>query len=308
MQGRTGARTSTPNGGKLHRKVLTIITATFFSSTLVALAGGSAPTSSGATTPAGQGALKLTTTLAGKTALPTRVHWVARIDMPSADVPQFPANLVDHVDFKIDGVTRWVSKAFPYTYAGWGNYLVTTFLTPGKHTFTTEVTSTDGRKASETVVASVSKPSAPPAALAGRWMIQRKGFPVDAAGNSLDGRWDLVFDEIGAWVLDPTGSGAVDGVRIEGDTVILYGGITMGPRELGVSAYGHKDIVGGLCGNGGETVLRVFDATFKWSVQGDKLTLRAINPACMGEEVNLWTGTWTRTSGGAPRGPLLLGK
>lgn len=57
----------------------------------------------------------------------------------------------------------WTSRA--HAYGGQAGYLITTFLAPGKHTFTPEVTTVDGHTASATVVASVGEVPAPPAAL-----------------------------------------------------------------------------------------------------------------------------------------------
>ena len=81
----------------------------------------------------------------------------------------FPPHRVKEVDFLIDGRLGWVEKKTPYVYADDGNWLVTSILTPKKHTFSVRVVSTTGTVVSDTVTARVVAPPPPPAKLAGTW-------------------------------------------------------------------------------------------------------------------------------------------
>ena len=76
---------------------------------------------------------KVRSTLDGKTALPHRIHWVA--------FPSLPRKQVAEVAFVIDGgKPRWIEHNPPYTYGDDRGYLVTSWLSPGRHRFTVRVT------------------------------------------------------------------------------------------------------------------------------------------------------------------------
>ena len=132
---------------------------------LVAAAALAAGCSSGhaATVPPSESPARLTvtSTLDGHTALPSRIHWQAFASVPAAHISK--------VDFLIDGWLSWEETTSPYVYGRDGNWLVTSFLRPGEHTFTVRVITTDGHMATETMKASVTAPAAPPAALARTW-------------------------------------------------------------------------------------------------------------------------------------------
>ena len=233
------------------------------------------------------GPFKVTSSLEGTSTLPTRVKWLVTSGVDVWDI--------ESVTFLIDGKTRWVERGSPYEYGGAAErYLITTWLTPGKHTFTSKVTTLDGRTALNTVTATVAKPPAPPAALAGMWARTRTD-----ANPQLSGRWNIIFDEVGAWVTDPQSSGVVEHIRVAGNVISVSVPIQMGLDHIGVPAYGAKVIFGHLCEDEAGS-----DGTFRWSVQGDRLTLRAIRPGC-GNRQSLWEGTWTRVKNPPPRGPLL---
>ena len=87
--------------------------------------------------------LSVTSTLDGHTALPARIHWQA--------FPSTPAGRVAKVDFLIDGQLAWEETTTPYFYGRDGNWLVTSFLTPGEHAFTVKVITTGGQTATSTV-------------------------------------------------------------------------------------------------------------------------------------------------------------
>ena len=69
----------------------------------------------------------VTSTLAGKKVLAHRIRWIGR--------PNLPAAQVSIVEFVIDGKVRWDEGTPPYTYGDDRNWLVTSWLTPGRHSF-----------------------------------------------------------------------------------------------------------------------------------------------------------------------------
>src|ERR1700758_1118777 len=72
--------------------------------------------------------LTVTSTLDGHTVLPPRI--------PGQAFSTVPAAHISRVDYLIDGRLSWVETRTPYFYGRDGNWLVTSFLTPGAHTFT----------------------------------------------------------------------------------------------------------------------------------------------------------------------------
>ena len=97
----------------------------------------------------------VTSTLDGHTVLPHRIHWQA--------FASTPAGHISKVDYLIDGRLSWVETLTPYFYGRDGNWLVTSFLTSGEHTFTVRAFTPDGRTATDTVKASVPpRPPRPP--------------------------------------------------------------------------------------------------------------------------------------------------
>ena len=144
--------------------------------------------------------LKVTSSLDGKTVLPHRISWMA---FPTIPTPQVKA-----VDYLIDGKLRWIGDASPSTYSDTGGYLVTSWLTPGLHTFTVRVIATDGDTASDTVTARVLPAPVPPATLVGSWQrtINRANAPTPgSAGNPTDtitpdGTYTITFSR--KWIED----------------------------------------------------------------------------------------------------------
>src|SRR6266496_591736 len=110
---------------------------------------------------------KVGSTLAGKTVLPHRIHWLG--------FPRIAESKVKEVDFLIDGKVRWVEHHAPYTYGYDENYLVTSWLTPSLHNFTTRAIATDGRRGTTSTTARVLPAKPPPAKLAGSWKRSVKG-------------------------------------------------------------------------------------------------------------------------------------
>jgi hypothetical protein len=148
--------------------------------------------------------LRVVSTLDGKTVLPLRIHWVAR--------PQVALTKVKEIDFLIDGRLGWVEHGTPYVYADDGNWLVTSFLAPGKHTFVVRMVMKDGRKSEDTVRARVVAAPAPPAALAGTW--QRTVTPDDVKKATSGqppppGSWKIAIRSRGWVMTDPQGGGGM---------------------------------------------------------------------------------------------------
>ena len=232
---------------------------------------------------------KVTSTLDGKTVLPHRIHWLA--------YPKLPRSTKVKVEFLIDGKVLWVERDFPYTYSEDGGYLVTSWLTPGKHRFTVRATTVpDGRVAEDAVVARVLPAPDPPAALAGTWerTPDVKGHPTFPAGT-----YKLVFER--RWIqerfpgkFDPAkthanGPGTGQGLIEDNDW-------DPGPSTFHVQGavvfkrFDRNDPEGGSsCNYGGP------GTDYSWSVDGNTLTLEPVDgkDPCAPRGF-LWTGEWTR--------------
>lgn len=266
--------------------------------TLAAALAGSGPAMAKAL-PSGRTAksAQLTTTLDGRKVLPLRVRWLAH--------PPGKASAVADVRFFIDGKLRWIEHGAPYNFGsddlkGHLGWLVTSWLSPGRHRFTVQARLKDGRKLHDTVVARVIQAPPPPTELAGRW--RRTLTDDDLAkvdprlvGNMPIGVWDRVFDRIGSWDLDPLGTGVVQHVRIRAGTMKVDAPIWMTPvinDQTTLVRYGHRNIAGiygavGGCRDDGPV------ATYRWSVANNQLTLTPTDDACLLRKA-VWTGTWTR--------------
>ena len=208
--------------------------------------------------PASAAKLTVTSTLDGLTALPHRIHWQA-FPRPSADVTE--------VDYLIDGKQLWVEHISPYFYGDDGNYLVTSFLAPGAHTFTVRAIDASGHVATDTVTATVPVAPRPPTALAGTW----KGFVNQVPAGSCSpgpcppaGDWRLVISPIGWQVYDTAGGGGLY------DVVYLSPGLA--EIRTGMAA-GHQNTDGNAwCNMGagdrpaGRPPVRV-----RWTVHGNLL-------------------------------------
>src|SRR5215831_20537181 len=104
----------------------------------------------------------VTSSLDGKTVLPLRSHWIA---YPQIDPSQ---GQVTEVDYLIDGFHAWTAHSSPWYFGDNSNWLVTTILKPGLHTFTVRAVVAD-KVAVDKVQARVAAPPKPPARLAGSW-------------------------------------------------------------------------------------------------------------------------------------------
>ena len=249
-----------------------------------------------AASPAGASpALKVTSTLDGMTTLPSRIRWVATTN----------PRIVSEVDYLIDGKVIWIEHQWPYVFGGDDNgtnrgYLVTTWLSPGAHRFTVRATAIGGATATKTVTAKVHAPPAPPAALRGAWTrtvtsADLARFPQEN-GPSPPGQWELVFDNVAAWELDPVGSGRIYQYGVHGTTLNVYAPIQEAPlinNGTGISRYGHVNLGDVDCNASGPF------GSYRWSVSAKTLTLTPIHEGCPDRE-DVWAGQWTLSSPNPP--------
>jgi hypothetical protein len=189
----------------------------------------------------------VTSTLDGHTTLPHRIHWQAFPGAPSADIAE--------VDFLIDGHQLWVEHNTPYFYGDDGNYLVTSFLTPGQHTFTVRAVTTGGQAATDTVTATVAAAPRPPASLAGTW----KGYVKQTSPGAMpSGYWRLVISPAGWQVYDTAGGGGLyDVAYLAPGRAEIRTGMATGHPGTDLNAW---------CNDAPGTPARV-----RWTVTGGKL-------------------------------------
>ena len=223
---------------------------------------------------------KVKSTLAGKKVLPLRAHWLG--------YPSLPESKVTEVAFLIDRKLRWIEHHKPYTYGGLDgdNYLVTSWLKPGRHIFTVRATATDGRKASTTTIARVLPAPSPPPALANtHW---KRTLTKDQLGPSTPaGDWSLRIDEKGWKIGDPRGdTNFIDVAYLGPHLLQSRGGIWTKPHG-----------VGHVGGNGWCEDTNV-PVDYGWSVAADVLTMTLVGPDRCGDpgdsQSQVWAGSWTR--------------
>ena len=243
-----------------------------------------------AATPLALGSAKTPTfsvgsSLDGKQVLPIRSHWLGYTDLPSAQV--------DRVEFVIDGTVRWIEQGAPYLYAadhdgkdlGW---LVTTWLSPGRHRFVVRVVDKTGQSAQRAVTARVVAPPTPPRLLAeGTW--QRVDRPSEL----------LWFDRVGVTHAGADGTGVIHEYEIRGSAMSVYGVVVAGVQEIDhgrctgngckrVKRLGRTfEIAGNDCSYAGPF------GRYRWSLIGDRLTLKIIREGCRGRGGFL-AHTWRR--------------
>jgi hypothetical protein len=274
---------------------------------VVTLAMG-ACSSSSTSTPSGPtpahsssaGAFTVASTLDGHAALPQRIQWQAN--------PSIPPDRVQEVDFLIDGRVAWIEHDAPYIFGGDDNganrgYLITTWLSPGRHVFVAKATDTSGRSVSNTTTARVLPSAQPPAGLRGMWtrVITAKEIAAitgsaPTAGAPPPGRWELAFDSVGAWYLDPMGSGIAHDLIVRANTLTIDAPIQMAPFDNGQStttAYGHTNIGGTDCTPAGCAC-----DTYRWSRSGDALTLAVLH--CRIAAGRFLNGVWIRAARQVP--------
>ncbi len=215
--------------------------------------------------------------LDGKTVLPLRIHWIAHSQLPSAQVRE--------VDFLIDGRLGWVEKKTPYVYGDDGNWLVTSLLTPRKHTFTVRVVSKSGTVVSDTVTARVVAPSPPPSKLAGTWSRIVTAADVQKATSGQPpppGRWKVTIEKAGWHMTDPQNGGGLFDVAYLSTTRLQMRPTIESPPFPNPSN-------GGFCGD--TDPLATWTATV--SSDGKSLTIGPATKDPCGDRLAILQGTWT---------------
>jgi hypothetical protein len=233
-------------------------------------------------------AFTIRSSLDGKTVLPQRVRWIA---YPSAPV-LFPG-----VEFLIDGKVVFDNRLPPYAFGADGRdestgkvntgYLVTSWLTPGKHTFTVRARGQGANRnktATHSVVARVLQRKAPPAQLVGTWQRElTAAVPPDRrvlfrSITVQPGTYRITFDRR---FIRITGSAAPGNAKIDFDanagTLTLYGPVWTSESE------------GAICEPWGPK------STYSWSVSEGVLTLAPASQAdACKQRGALISGDWTR--------------
>jgi hypothetical protein len=239
---------------------------------LAALTAAFVLLASGTAIGSGTSSFTVSSTLSDKHVLPHRIRWLGK--------PSLPPTKIREVDFLIDGRLSWIEHHAPYTFGYDGNYLVTTWLKPGVHTFTVVAISTSGRRARSSSRAQTFANLPPPAALDGSWHRRISASDVGATGSP--GTWTLTVNSVGWRFLDPTRRrGALIDVAYLSPTVVeARGGISTrdhDPRENNP-----------WCDEPFEPVRYAVQTT------GDRLTItRTGIKACDGQ-ADVWAGVWTR--------------
>ena len=170
---------------------------------------------------ANAGEISVTSTLAGKSAVPHRVKWAATVK---------PAAAVVKVFFLIDGKVRWVETDAPYVYGDDSDWLVTSWLPQGQHRFTVRAISSDGTKAESSTVATVAPlPRVPKPLNNSRWQLVLKKA---VTGDAPAGKWTIQITAAGWKISDPAGGANFIDVAYLGSNVVeTRGGIWTRPRE-----------------------------------------------------------------------------
>jgi hypothetical protein len=220
----------------------------------------------------GDTSFTVTSSLDGKTVLPLRIRWIATPHIPTAQVRE--------VDYLIDGRRAWVEHHAPYYYgandAKSANWLVTSFLSPGTHTFTVRAVTRTGATATDSVKARVIAAPAPPIKLAGAWtrIVTAADLKKGPKGPPA-GRWTLHITSVG-W-----GWSARDRWDVR---YLPDGDLVMGP-EIDTPS----EQAGGFCG---------VDTLFTWTVavaaDGQSMRLNPAGRDKCGDRVAILEGTWTR--------------
>jgi hypothetical protein len=222
--------------------------------------------------------ITVTSTLIGHSSLPHRIHWEA--------TPSVRGDQILEIEFLIDGQLGWVEHTAPFDYGDDGNWLVTSFLGPGEHTFAVRLVTVNGQIATSTVNATVAAPLPPPAGLAGTWARTVTASDVEKSTSDSrppPGAWRLKIAAAGWEPIDPQG--------IQGLFDVGYpsaGTVEMRPT-IEYPTYPNSN-EGGFC-NG-------VDPIFNWKVAigsgGKTLTLHPAGKDLCGDRAAILEGTWTR--------------
>jgi hypothetical protein len=232
-------------------------------------------------------AFTIRSSLDGKTVLPHRIRWIA---YPSAPV-LFPG-----VEFLIDGKVVFANRLVPFAFGADGRdeatrtvrtgYLVTSWLSPGKHEFTVRARrNPDRATATKTMVARVLPASAPRAQLTGTWQRDLPtAVPPDRnvlyrSVTAQPGTYRITVDRRFIRMSGPAPRKHIKIDYVAGPaTLTIRGPVWTGdPNE------------GAVCDPWGP------ETTYSWSVSDDTLTLAQASSAdgCK-QRGAIVTGEWTR--------------
>src|SRR3954465_11768475 len=274
-----------------------IVVLALLATTAVAASDAIARVSVAATTPG----FTVSSTLDGRSELPHRIRWIAR--------PKLPLAQATKGEFLVDGRLAWVEHEPPYVYGeddgAHLGYLVTSWLTPGKHRFAVRATATGGRKATSLVRARVPAPPAPPAGLAGTWrrpITDTSAAPAPGSpGNPTDtlapaGAYTMVIDKrqiqmrFPGTFHRPASDDTGEGWIIASDYTAASGMLrAAGPVTF--EPFHEQAEAGWWCWQDGPT------ASYRWSNSNDTLTLTPVGGGdpC-GIRGFIWAGEWTRVA------------
>ena len=221
------------------------------------------------------GKLEVTSTLSGKAVIPHRVRWVATVK---------PASTAAKVLFMIDGKVRWVETTAPYVYGDDSDWLVTSWLSRGRHTFVVRAVASDGSRAEAATTAAVAALPRVPAGLANsRW---RRVFNKTEAGEAPPGKWAIGITPAGWRIADPAGgANFIDVAYLASGVVETRGGIWTRPRE---DQEPNVQEGNGWCEDANAPV------KFSWKIVGDELTLKLVGPSRCDGLGSFLSQTWKR--------------
>jgi hypothetical protein len=216
----------------------------------------------------------VSSTLSNAHVLPHRIHWRAK--------PSLPPSKIREVAFLIDGRRSWVEHNAPYSYAFDGNYLVTSWMRPGLHTFAVVAVATSGRRATISSRARVSAPKPPPTVLAGSW--HRQISVTEAGAGRRAGIWTLAISSVGWRFLYPNRrqGAVVDVAYLSPSMIEARGGIATrdhDPRENNP-----------WCDEPFEPV------RYHWHVSRNRLKITLTGPRRCDGQSQVWAGDWLRRS------------
>ena len=233
--------------------------------------------------------------LDGKSALPHRVQWNA--------FPSLGKSKIARVEFLVDGGrARWIERNAPYAYADAG-WFVTSWLAPGRHRFQVRATAKDGRVATDTVVAQVAPPPAPPADLAGTWQRTIDTSDAPKPGSKRNptstftpaGPYRLTFEK--RWMHDQfPGKFVYPASNKTGKGFVFLSDYAATPTLLHVRGEVIFHPISDKLAEGGWWCYEAGPAAdYRWNVSGETLTLAPIggSDAC-GIRGYIWAGEWRR--------------
>ena len=247
---------------------------------------------------AGKAGFRVTSSIDGKTTLPHRIRWIARHELPPAQIKQ--------VDFLIDGKLAWIEHEPPYVYGDddgpHRGYLVTSWLAPGIHRFAVRAIANDGRRGTSVVRARVTAPPDLPAGLAGTWqrsVSDTSGAPpAGSPGNPTDtilpeGTYTMVIDKRMLQVrfpgkfVRPASDDSGEGWILDSDYTVTAKGLR-GAGPVTFEPFHLQAEAGWWCWPDGPS------GDYGWSIRDDTLTLtpRGADPCAV--RAFVWAGNWTR--------------